>query len=194
MTIASIVTPRWVSYSPNGERKASYGLHSHCSAVTGVCDPFPSAHECTKDGYFCNMWRTVGFLISFSVVAELCTLVSFAVIVAGGVQRRSSGWKVVCVLLGFSGAVQCAGMAIVAFLFDHDEHFFEGWFLDVSWTMSTASWVILVLTSAGITASALYLPEENDYETIPDLPLEVEQDDQLQSRIAGWNDGYQDRE
>jgi hypothetical protein len=59
------------------------------------------------------MWRTVGFLISFDVVIELCTLVSFGVIIAGGVQRRTAGWSIICGLLLFSGLVQCAGMAIV---------------------------------------------------------------------------------
>jgi len=62
------------------------------------------------------MWRTVGFLISFAVVAELCSLVSFAVIVGGGVQRRAAGWQVVSGVLLFSAVVQCAGMAIVVCL------------------------------------------------------------------------------
>jgi hypothetical protein len=62
------------------------------------------------------MWRTVGFLISFAVVAELCTLVSFAVIIGGGVQRRAAGWQVASGVLLFSAVVQCAGMAIVASL------------------------------------------------------------------------------
>jgi hypothetical protein len=65
------------------------------------------------DKYFCNMWRTVGFLVSFDVVLELCTLVSFAVVIAGGVQRRVAGWSVISGLLLFSGIVQMAGMAIV---------------------------------------------------------------------------------
>src|SRR5690242_14856023 len=59
------------------------------------------------------MWRTVGFLISFGVVVELCTLVSFVVIVAGGVQRRVQGWGVVVGVLIFSAVIQGAGMAIV---------------------------------------------------------------------------------
>jgi hypothetical protein len=59
------------------------------------------------------MWRTVGFLISFAVVIELCTLVSFVVIIGGGVQRRTAGWQVAVGVLLFSAVVQCAGMAIV---------------------------------------------------------------------------------
>jgi hypothetical protein len=59
------------------------------------------------------MWRTVGFLISFAVVIELCTLVSFIVIVGGGVQRRAAGWQVAAGVLLFSAVIQCAGMAIV---------------------------------------------------------------------------------
>lgn len=130
MTIASIAMPRWVSYSPvscsrsssshftnnvcqNGEREYSYGLHSRCSNKTGHCVPFPRTSDCDKDASFCNMWRTVGFLMSFGVVVELCTLVSFVVIVAGGVQRRVQGWGVVVGVLLFSAFIQCAGMAIV---------------------------------------------------------------------------------
>jgi len=113
MTIASISMPRWVSYSPNGEREYSYGLHSRCSAVTGTCVPFPKMSDCTKDPSFCNMWRTVGFLTSFGVVVELCAIVSFIVIISGGVQRRAAGWQVAVGVLSFSAIVQCAGMAIV---------------------------------------------------------------------------------
>lgn len=101
------------SEKQNDKRLYSYGLHTRCSAVTGTCVPFPRSTDCTKDPSFCNMWRTVGFLISFGVVVELCTLVSFVVIIAGGVQRRVAGWQVAVGVLMFSAVVQCAGMAIV---------------------------------------------------------------------------------
>jgi hypothetical protein len=113
MTIASIALPRWVSYSPAHHREYSYGLHSRCSAVTGTCVPFPRTSDCTKDPSFCNMWRTVGFLTSFGVVVELCAIVSFVVIISGGVQRRAQGWMVAVGVLSFSALVQCGGMAIV---------------------------------------------------------------------------------
>jgi hypothetical protein len=110
-SIPSIV---FLTYTPqNGSRQYSYGLHSRCSAVTGECVPFPRTTDCVKDSSFCNMWRTVGFLITFAVVIELCTLVSFVVIMAGGVQRRSQGWMVAVALLIFSAFTQCAGMAVV---------------------------------------------------------------------------------
>ncbi|KAH7068669.1 hypothetical protein FB567DRAFT_247959 [Paraphoma chrysanthemicola] len=189
MTIAGIALPRWVSYSPNGEREYSYGLHSRCSAVTGTCVPFPRTSDCTKDPSFCNMWRTVGFLISFAVVVELCTLVSFIVIIGGGVQRRVAGWQVASGVLLFSAVVQCAGMAIVAFLFDNDSRFWDGWHLDTCFHLVTASWSILVLTSAGIIASALYLPAEGDYDLLPEQEYR-EPDDRLLSRIAAWDNGW----
>ncbi|KAF2036759.1 hypothetical protein EK21DRAFT_95971 [Setomelanomma holmii] len=189
MTIAGIAMPRWVSYSPNGEREYSYGLHSRCSAVTGTCVPFPRTSDCTKDPSFCNMWRTVGFLISFAVVIELCTLVSFVVIIGGGVQRRVAGWQVASGVLLFSAVVQCAGMAIVAFLFDHDSRFWDGWHLDTCFHLVTASWSILVITSLGIIASALYLPTEGDYDLIPEQDYR-EPDDRLLSRIAAWDNGW----
>ncbi|RYN60766.1 hypothetical protein AA0114_g849 [Alternaria tenuissima] len=189
MTIASISMPRWVSYSPNGEREYSYGLHSRCSAVTGTCVPFPKMSDCTKDPSFCNMWRTVGFLTSFGVVVELCAIVSFIVIISGGVQRRAAGWQVAVGVLSFSAIVQCAGMAIVAFLFDNDDRFWKGWHLDLSWSLCTASWTILFLTSVGIAVSAFYLPVEGDYELIPE-EYYGPPDDRLFSRISAWDNGF----
>ncbi|OAL52162.1 hypothetical protein IQ07DRAFT_562416 [Pyrenochaeta sp. DS3sAY3a] len=189
MTIASIAMPRWVSYSPDGKREFSYGLHSRCLVAEGTCVPFPRTSDCTKDPSFCNMWRTVGFLISFGVVIELCTLVSFIVIISGGVQRRAAGWQVAVGVLTFSAVIQCAGMAIVAFLFDHDSRFWDGWNLDVSWSLCTTSWSVLLLTALGIAASAIYLPSEGDYDLILDQ-TQVEPDDQLLSRIAAWDNGY----
>ncbi|KAF2706480.1 hypothetical protein K504DRAFT_448159 [Pleomassaria siparia CBS 279.74] len=180
MTVASIVMPRWISFSPNDKRNYSMGLHRRCSTITGKCTSFPDPKLCNTDEYFCAMWRTVAFLISFDVVIELCALVSFVVIISGGVQRRSTGWQVVCSILLFGGIVQCAGMAIVASLFHTEERFFQGWFLDTSFALCTASWSILVLTSFGIAATAYYLEEEGGYELIPNfgINIETEQDEQ----------------
>jgi hypothetical protein len=54
--------------------------------------------------------------------------------------------------------------------------------------MCTASWTLLVATALGITASAYYLPAEGDYELIPEM--DIEPDDQLLSRVAAWDNGY----
>lgn len=63
-----------------------------------------------------------------------------------------------------------------AYLFDNDDRFWDGWELDTSFNLVTASWSILVITAFGIIASALYLPPEGDYELIPDQ--QIEPDDQ----------------
>ena len=55
-----------------------------------------------------------------------------------------------------------------AVLFENDTRFWNGWHLDLSWTLCTASWTILFLTALGISASAYYLPAEGDYELIPE--------------------------
>ncbi|ORY14690.1 hypothetical protein BCR34DRAFT_560091 [Clohesyomyces aquaticus] len=188
MTLASIIIPKWITGSSDSRGEQSYGLHKRCFSSTGSCDPFPQKRDCRDDKWgFCSMWRTVGFLMSLAVVVELCTLVAFVVIIAGGVQRRSAGWKLQCSLLLFSSFIQCIGMAIVSFLFSHDEKFSSGWYLDSSWTLCTVSWTLLFLTGLGITASALSLPEEGDYELIPDrfYGTEVEED-QLRSRVNSW--------
>ena len=59
------------------------------------------------------MWRTVGFLMNFSVVFELATLVAFAVVLLGGRDKREGGWKMLVGLLGLIAVTQVASMAIV---------------------------------------------------------------------------------
>ena len=59
------------------------------------------------------MWRSVGFLMSFAVVLEGMTLIAYVVIMAGGMQKRASGWKILSALLLLVGAVQCTSMAIM---------------------------------------------------------------------------------
>jgi hypothetical protein len=39
--------------------------------------------------------------------------VSFTIIMAGGVQRRAAGWKVISSLLLFSALVECIGMGLM---------------------------------------------------------------------------------
>jgi len=106
-------------------------------------------------------------MMNVAVVMELVTLIAFVVILAGGKQKRERGWGVLGSLLAFVGVLQCAGMAIVAYLFDNDtERFFVGWALDKSFYLCTASWSIAVLAAAGITVSAFVFPPEDGYELI----------------------------
>lgn len=214
MTLIAIVIPRWISWdtttvsglesSQATWRKSltravwlqtagtrihyTYGLHRRCSSLTQTCEHFPQYDDCHgADRYFCSMWRSVGFLMSFAVVLEGMGLVALAVILAGGRQKRESGWKVTCCLLLLTGAVQCASMAIMVrhipsgsfypeandansrqtFLFDHDDRFFVGWKLDDSWVLCTASWTILMVSAVAVALSAFVLPPEGDYQLIP---------------------------
>jgi len=168
LTIISIVLPRWVRWESDigGDLKYSYGLHKKCSTVTGTCDPFPTAIDCNKDDTFCALWKTVGFLMSFAVIIEFASWIAFAVVLLGGVQQRSYGWKLVIPLLSLASTVQLLSMAIVAYLFDHDERFFPGWKLDISWILCTLSWGLLALTSTAIGAATYVLPSEGGYELI----------------------------
>lgn len=126
MTLTSIALPQWLTYSsptdysPNPNRpsapiKISYGLHKRCSSLSGTCSDFPTFEDChgSDERYFCSMWRTVGFLMSFSVVIEFATVVAFAVVLVGGRQYREIGWKMCVGMLSVVAASQCAGMAIV---------------------------------------------------------------------------------
>ena len=57
-----------------------------------------------------------------------------------------------------------------AYLFDNDDRFFDGWYLDKSWIMCTVSWVFQVVCALIITIAALGLPSEGGYELIPGSP------------------------
>jgi len=168
MTLASIILPRWVRWendSPTGTPiRYSYGLHRRCSTITGTCEPFPTTQDCSLDGTFCALWRTVGFLMSFAVIIELATFIAYTVVILGGVQQRSYGWKIVCSLLTVGAVVQIAGMGIITYVYDNDERFFPGWKLDTSWILCTVSWSLLALTALGIGTATYILPDEGGYE------------------------------
>src|ERR1700744_4739881 len=86
----------------------SYGLHHRCSNTNlppaNMSSVFTSNFHCTQcpryedcrgdDRYFCSMWKSVGFLMSFAVVLEGMTLAAFAVLLVGGKQKREQGWGV----------------------------------------------------------------------------------------------------
>ncbi|THW32238.1 hypothetical protein D6D21_10447 [Aureobasidium pullulans] len=174
LTFTSMALPSWISYtSPTTSSQkpihVSYGLHRRCSSLSGSCTPFPVYEDCHgEDRYFCSMWRSVGFLMNFSVVLELATFVAFAVVLLGGRSNREGGWKMCVSMLGVVMVCQIAAMAIVAFLFDHDNRFFVGWKLDKSWILCTVSWVVLLFDIIGISFAAKMMPAEDDYEPIPD--------------------------
>lgn len=171
LTLTSIIIPRWISWdseTPSGDKiHYTYGLHRRCSSFTNTCEYFPHQEDCHGDRYFCSMWRSVGFLISFAIVLEGMTLITYIVILVGGKQKRESGWKILAGLHFLCGAVECAGMAIIAYLYENDDRFFPGWKLDIAWIFCTISWSVLMLLGAGIIATALLLPSEGGYELIP---------------------------
>jgi len=172
MTFASIFIPDWITWSvetqDGGHFTKTVGLHRSCSSTNHQCQHFPQYEDCHgTDRYFCSMWRTVGFMMSFAAVLELVTLVAYVVVIAGGKQQRENGWKVLSFLLFLVGVLQCASMAIVAYLFDNDDRFFIGWKLDKSWILCTVSWSIAVVSAALISLSAFVFPSEGGYELIP---------------------------
>lgn len=105
--------------------------------------------------------------MSFAAVLELVTIMAYVVVLAGGKQKRENSWKVLSFLLVVVGLLQCASMAIVAYLFDNDDRFFVGWQLDKSWILCTVSWSIAIVSAALISLSAFVIPSEGDYELIP---------------------------
>ncbi|MCJ1226212.1 hypothetical protein MMC12_002861 [Toensbergia leucococca] len=171
LTLTSIIIPRWISWdneTPSGGTiHYTYGLHRRCSSLDKTCESFPQFEDCRDDRYFCSMWRTVGFLMSFAVVMEGMTLIAWLVILAGGKQKRETGWKILSLLLLVVGLIQCAGMSMIAYLYDNDDRFSPPWRLDSSWIMCTVSWVVMISLAAGISAAAVTLPSEGGYELIP---------------------------
>ncbi|KIN06413.1 hypothetical protein OIDMADRAFT_17303 [Oidiodendron maius Zn] len=171
MTLASIIIPNWIGWqveSPSGKFTKTLGLHRSCSSLDTTCRSFPQEEDCHVDTtYFCSMWRSVSFMMSAAALFELVTLVAFFILITGGKQKRESGWRVMSFLLVLVGILQCASMAIVAYLFDNDDRFFVGWKLSESWILCTVSWSVCMLSAAGICVSAYFLAPEGGYEIIP---------------------------
>jgi len=105
--------------------------------------------------------------MSFAAVLELSTIVIYAMVLLGGKQKRETGWRILTFMLMLVGIIQCAAMAIVAYLYDNDERFFAGWKLDQGWILCTVSWSIAVLSAGFIALSAYVFPPEDGYELIP---------------------------
>ncbi|KAL4950969.1 hypothetical protein BDW69DRAFT_171016 [Aspergillus filifer] len=171
LSIASISVPNWVSYhSHHPTFHYSYGLHRRCSSLTDTCESFPQHDDClAAERYFCSMWRTTGFLMSFAVVLQGMSVVTYIIILSGGKRLREEGWKTLSIFILLSAFVQAAGMAIVTYLVDNAEGpFFPGWRLDESWIYCTVSWCISVFSAGALIAAAHSLPSEGGYELIPD--------------------------
>lgn len=172
LTLTAIIIPRWISWdeeTPSGERiHYTYGLHRRCSSLTKTCEYFPKEQDCHGDRYFCSMWRSVGFLMSFAIVIEGMNLIVYIIILAGGKQKRVEGWKFLAALHMIVAALQVAAMAIIAYLYENDDRFFPGWALDSSWINCTVSWSVQFLLACGICAAAIWLPIEGGYELIPE--------------------------
>ena len=118
LTLTSIILPQWISWDASSNVgppvHVSYGLHKRCSSLDGSCHHFPSDAECHGDErYFCSMWRSVGFLMSFAIVIEGMTLIAFLVMITGGKQKREGGWGVMGALLVLGGVVQGIGMSLI---------------------------------------------------------------------------------
>lgn len=62
--------------------------------------------------------------------------------------------------------MQCASMAVVAYLYNHNERFFVGWNLGPSWAMATASWAVQTVIAGVVVVTALLMAPEGDYELI----------------------------
>jgi hypothetical protein len=202
MTLAALIIPNWISFENETNHGThihyTYGLHRRCSNTDSPsylsvstnslhCVGFPQNADCHgSDKYFCSMWRSVAFLMSFAIVIEGMTIVAFAILICGGKQRREQGWGVMAILVGLAAFVQVAAMALIvrsphrssrdfvdrfspqAYLFENDDRFFVGWYLDKSWVMCTISWSLQALCALAITMAALVLPSEGGYELILD--------------------------
>lgn len=59
------------------------------------------------------MWRSTGFLLNFSLMAELACIVAYITILFGGRAVRESGWKILAGLLGLVALGQLIAMALV---------------------------------------------------------------------------------
>ncbi|KAK8089276.1 hypothetical protein PG997_004237 [Apiospora hydei] len=163
------MTSNWVEYSVTAENtNATFihhvGLHQSCSlsatADKATCRPYPDEDDCRDDQFFCTMWRSSGFLMSFATVVELATAISFLVVMLGGKYKREEGWFVIAGLLIADAVIEFAGMGIV---FD-----VPGWSLGYSWILCTVSASVSVLLAIAFSLTAVFLPPEDDYEYVVD--------------------------
>lgn len=120
MIIASITTPRWMTYAvttPLGDRLEKHiGLHRSCSTLDEPhCRPFPPRDLCrdAEGRYFCSLWKSAGFLSNLSFALSLAVLVAFVVVIRGGKYKREKGWPFVVVMLGLVSAVEFSIISIV---------------------------------------------------------------------------------
>lgn len=119
MIIASIAMPNWIDYSVTTGKgdtiHKTIGLHKSCSTLDeNSCSPYPTPALCQADqGYFCSLWRTAGWLASFSVVLGLAGLVSFVVTLSGSRYKRETGWPFVAGLIATFAAVQLLIVSVV---------------------------------------------------------------------------------
>ena len=119
MVLASIVIPSWVTYSVTTLKGDTFekhiGLHKSCSTLNDPkCRPFPTEELCMAgERYFCSLWRTIGFLASFSAILCLACLVSFLVVMSGGKYKRETGWRLVVGMLSLVSVVQLAIISMV---------------------------------------------------------------------------------
>jgi hypothetical protein len=129
MTIAAIIVPNWISFENETNHGTyihyTYGLHRRCSntnspsylsvSTTSLhCVAFPQYSDCQGSGrYFCSMWRSVTFLMTFAVVIEGMTIVAFAVLICGGKQLREQGWAVMAIFAGLAAFIQIVAMTLI---------------------------------------------------------------------------------
>lgn len=106
--------------------------------------------------------------MSFTILLQGMTLITYLIILGGGKQKRETGWKILTLFLMMIGLVQCAAMGLVSYLYDHDDHFYPGWKLDDSWIMCTVSFCLSLVTAVIIWWTARILPSEGGYELIAD--------------------------
>ncbi|KAH8785413.1 hypothetical protein F5883DRAFT_515041 [Diaporthe sp. PMI_573] len=183
LTLTSILVPHWVSMDVESQNSNTVysqhlGLHHYCNTALPdkPCRTFPDEEkDCDpNDRYFCSMWRTSGFLMSFATIAELATLVCFVVAIGGGQVKREYGWKVLCGLLSVVSLVQFAAMGLISFLYDNDEYFsVPGWRLDTSWILCTVSASVAAVLVGALASCAYFLPPEDDGYNFLDDPLNV---------------------
>jgi len=172
-TLYSIFADNWLVWHAESRRGDHFtkiiGLHHSWTSTTDRWEVFPHKEDCRNmEGHFCQMWRTVGFLMNIAAVLELATLIAYLVIIIGGRQKREYGWKVLVALLALIGIIQCFAMSTVSYLYDYDHQFsVPGWRLDWGYSWCTFSWCISILLAAGISLSAYLLPSEGGYELIP---------------------------
>ncbi|KAK0670803.1 hypothetical protein QBC41DRAFT_345176 [Cercophora samala] len=176
--LTSLTSPTWIVYHLSTPTLTVYdhiGLFSRCSP--SGCIPFPSIKFCSSliprdspqpalaphhhPSPFCTKWRSAGFLVNISVVANLVAFVTAAFILLSNASNSGNnssnhahkrhGSRILAVLMILAGAMELGAVGIISEVIDYERMFLvPGYELGRSWWVGLGGGVLSLLMGLGV--------------------------------------------